>query len=73
MDGQNVSIAFVMLATMCIALGASLTRQWAAWVAACLRRGRGCCGVCGYRLIGLPDPRCPECGETFHAALERKR
>jgi len=25
----------------------------------------GHCGNCGYDLKGLPDPRCPECGESF--------
>jgi len=29
------------------------------------RRRRGLCVKCGYRLEGLPDPRCSECGTTF--------
>ena len=24
------------------------------------------CGACGYDLTGLPEPRCPECGMSFH-------
>ena len=28
----------------------------------------GKCPVCGYSLYGLPEPRCPECGERFTAA-----
>jgi predicted Zn-ribbon and HTH transcriptional regulator len=31
--------------------------------AAALARGR--CSVCGYSLTGLPERRCPECGETW--------
>lgn len=30
-----------------------------------LVRNRGCCRQCGYSLIGLPEPRCPECGTAF--------
>lgn len=26
---------------------------------------KGRCQRCGYPLIGLPEPRCPECGEPF--------
>ena len=28
----------------------------------------GVCPVCGYSLRGLPEPRCPECGERFSEA-----
>jgi hypothetical protein len=32
------------------------------------------CGNCGYLLYGLPEPRCPECGEPFDpACLADKR
>jgi len=27
------------------------------------------CAKCEYLLVGLTDPRCPECGETFDSAL----
>ena len=26
----------------------------------------GHCGRCGYDVQGLPEPRCPECGQAFH-------
>lgn len=38
------------------------------------RRGR--CGECGYLLVGLPEPRCPECWTQFDPSLldsERRR
>lgn len=28
----------------------------------------GRCACCGYLLYGLPEPRCPECGEAFDPA-----
>jgi hypothetical protein len=33
------------------------------------KRSAGRCGNCGYLLYGLPEPRCPECGEPFDPAL----
>ena len=38
-----------------------------------LRRDRhvpGHCRRCGYNLTGLPEPRCPECGQPFEAMGE---
>ena len=32
------------------------------------RRKRGLCVKCGYNLTGLPEPRCPECGEQVKDA-----
>lgn len=32
------------------------------------RRKRGLCVKCGYNLIGLPAPRCPECGTPVESA-----
>ncbi len=31
------------------------------------QRAPGRCRKCGYRLFGLPEPRCPECGTPFDA------
>jgi hypothetical protein len=36
------------------------------------RRRRGQCVHCGYSLAGLPEPRCPECGQAFNST-ERLR
>ena len=33
------------------------------------RKDRSRCRKCGYPLRGLPEPRCPECGTPFDAAL----
>ncbi len=42
---------------------------WPAFVIVCERRlyragydPRAFCAACGYSLVGLPEPRCPECG-----------
>lgn len=31
------------------------------------RRPEGCCAQCGYELVGLHNPRCPECGTDLRA------
>ena len=37
------------------------------------RRKSGLCVKCGYSLNGLPEPRCPECGEEFRKTPNRVR
>lgn len=32
---------------------------------------RGCCHVCGYSLVGVPAPRCPECGTASQASKKQ--
>ncbi len=34
-----------------------------------LEKGIPVCRRCGYPLRGLPEPRCPECGQNFDPAL----
>lgn len=36
------------------------------------RRRRGLCAACAYPLIGLPEPRCPECGLVQSGKSKRK-
>jgi len=36
------------------------------------RKDRSRCRKCGYALRGLPEPRCPECGTPFDAALMKE-
>lgn len=33
------------------------------------RRRRGQCARCGYALVELTEPRCPECGATFESGI----
>ncbi len=43
-----------------------------AWLRAQRRRhaqARGMCSRCGYSIVGLPEPRCPECGEDITRSL----
>ncbi len=39
------------------------------WVRRFVRHRSGRCVRCGYNLHGLTEPRCPECGTRFGAAL----
>ena len=39
----------------------------AIWLLRRDRHASGHCHRCGYNLTGLPEPRCPECGEPFEA------
>lgn len=41
------------------------------WRARHLRSG--CCPWCRYDIRGLPEPRCPECGETWEPNAVRRR
>lgn len=45
-------------------LGVATTRAVSRWRRVGLREP-GRCERCGYLLRGLPEPRCPECGEPF--------
>jgi hypothetical protein len=46
-------------------------RSEAAQVRAEIEAGPLQCGVCGHSLLGLRDPRCPECGQRLNVLLLR--
>ncbi|MBX3321755.1 MAG: hypothetical protein KF757_02060 [Phycisphaeraceae bacterium] len=50
------------LAATWLALGVLSVRRSSGWRREKIRRRRACCGSCGYELVGLPLPLCPECG-----------
>ncbi len=41
---------------------AAVALRTRAWHREKVRRRGACCGSCGYELVGLPSPLCPECG-----------
>lgn len=55
------SIFIICITPLSILLGA---RMWH-YVLWRKRTRSGCCVACGYCLVGVPEPRCPECGTRF--------
>ena len=61
-------IAIALWVGFCCRIAAVFRRKWEAEK---LRRANEPpqCRECGYILIGLPEPRCPECGRAFDPEL----
>ena len=65
-------IASLVVGTLYFPIGAVLLRSTLRRIMVNRRNRPFVCFDCGYRLIGLPDPRCPECGRSA-IAPERGR
>lgn len=62
----NDTLAFVPLLRTGISTGViSLLLFGVPLIRKRLRHKEGCCRRCGYPLLGLTEPRCPECGTKF--------
>ena len=55
------------------ALLLAIPAAWCCWRVGIRRRRRSTsrCVKCGYLLVGLPEPRCPECGTEFDPCAKR--
>ena len=66
-------IPFVGLAGLWLTVGATLwivgVRQSRWKSSTVIRQMDGRCRNCGYNLMGLSEPRCPECGEPFDEGI----
>ena len=65
--GMDPTFLFMIALTVAVAAGYG----WA-WMNPLRPSSPMLCSSCGYVLMGLAEPRCPECGVTFNPAVVRR-
>ena len=64
------ALQFSVMYAVCYCCVAAIRRRLSPGSAAAVNRT--VCEKCGYSLVGLPTPRCPECGTEFDEKLWRQ-